>query len=78
MQPLFLDINAVLRIHLSMIEHYGGCAGVRDIGLLHSAIAMPQATFGGNLLHNGLIEMAAARGEVGKPEIADFFRRRIL
>ena len=60
MQPLFLDIERVLRTHLSMIEHYGGEDGVRDIGLLHSAIAMPQASFGGEFLHKDLFEMAAA------------------
>ena len=44
MPTLFLDTERVLRIHLSMIERYGGQEGVRDIGLLHSAIAMPQAS----------------------------------
>lgn len=60
MPPLFLDIDHVLRIHLSLIECYGGPMGVRDIGLLHSAIAMPQASFGGEHLHKNLFEMAAA------------------
>jgi death-on-curing protein len=60
MPALFLDIGQVLRIHLSMIERYGGEEGVRDIGLLHSALAMPQASFGGEPLHNDLFEMAAA------------------
>jgi death-on-curing protein len=58
--PLFLDIERVLRTHLSLIERYGGAPGVRDAGLLHSAIAMPQASFGGELLHKDLFEMAAA------------------
>jgi death-on-curing protein len=58
--PLFLDIERVLRIHKSLIEHYGGSEGVRDVGLLHSALAMPQASFGGQLLHRYLFEMAAA------------------
>jgi death-on-curing protein len=60
MPPLFLDIDQVLRIHLNLIERYGGEAGVRDIGLLHSAIAMPQASFGGEPRHKDLFEMAAA------------------
>lgn len=60
MQPLFLDIEHVLRVHVSLIERYGGAQGVRDVGLLHSAIAMPQASFGGEFLHKGLFEMAAA------------------
>ena len=60
MQSLFLDMDRVLRIHLSLLEYFGGEQGVRDIGLLHSAIAMPQASFGGEFLHKDLFEMAAA------------------
>lgn len=60
MQPLFLDIDHVLRIHRSLIECYSGIEGVRDIGLLHSAIVMPQTSFGGVFLHKDLFEMAAA------------------
>jgi death on curing protein len=58
--PLFLDLERVLLTHQSLIEAYGGAEGVRDIGLLHSAIAMPQASFGGQFLHKDLFEMAAA------------------
>lgn len=60
MLPLFLDIERALRTHCSLIEHYGSVESVRDIGLLHSAIAMPQASFGGEFLHRDLIEMATA------------------
>jgi len=60
MEPHFLDLESVVRIHQSMIEHYGGADGVRDVGLLESAVAMPQAAFGGQYLHKGLFEMAAA------------------
>lgn len=60
MAPLFLNLEQVLRIHCSMIEAYGGCEGIRDAGLLHSAIAEPQASFGGEYLHADLFEMAAA------------------
>jgi len=58
--PLFLDLDYVMRLHRSLIEHYGGPEGVRDVGLLHSAIAMPQAAYGGETLHADLFEMAAA------------------
>ncbi|MFH0964569.1 MAG: type II toxin-antitoxin system death-on-curing family toxin [Planctomycetota bacterium] len=60
MAPLFLDLERVLRIHRSMIEAYGGSQGIRDAGLLHSAIAVPQSSFGGRYLHADLFEMAAA------------------
>jgi death-on-curing protein len=58
--PIFLDIEKVLRTHRSMIEKYGGIEGLRDAGLLHSAVAMPQASFDGEPLHKDLFEMAAA------------------
>lgn len=60
MPPFFLDLDMVLRIHRSLIERYGGSEGLRDASLLHSAIAMPQASFGGESLHKDLFEMAAA------------------
>lgn len=60
MLPAFLNLDEVIGIHRDMIERYGGSAGIRDPGLLHSAVAMPQASFGGQLLHADLFEMAAA------------------
>ena len=59
-QPWFLDIDHTMRLHRSLIETYGGSEGLRDVGLLHSALAMPQASFGGAFLHRDLFEMAAA------------------
>jgi len=43
-----------------VIEEFGGDLGLRDRGLLESAVAMPQATYGGEELHDGLAEKAAA------------------
>lgn len=60
MPPLFLDLELTLRTHLSLIEAYGGDPGIRDVGLLQSAIAAPQAAFGGTFLHKDLFEQAAA------------------
>lgn len=60
MEPTFLTIDEVLAIHRDQIARYGGSEGVRDWGLLQSAIAMPAATFGGQFLHCDLCEMAAA------------------
>jgi len=56
----FLEFDHVVRIHMSMIERYGGGPGICDTGLLQSAIAMPQASFGDQRLHTDLFEMAAA------------------
>lgn len=60
MDVTFLTLDQVRRIHLSMIETYGGHAGIRDIGMLHSAVSMPQAMFDQVYLHEDLFSMAAA------------------
>lgn len=60
MSPTFLDMARVLELHSELIAHYGGTLGVRDPGLLQSAIAMPEAGFYGAYLHTDLFEMAAA------------------
>lgn len=60
MEPLFLTLDEVVSILRDQIERYGGSRGVRDWGLLRSAVAMPAATFGGQLLHTDLCEMTAA------------------
>ena len=56
----FLDLDEVIEMHRDMLGRYGGTGGIRDMGLLQSAVAMPQASFGGEYLHNDLFEMAAA------------------
>lgn len=56
----FLSIDDVLESHLFQVETYGGDSGLRDAGLLESAIAQPQASFGGEYLHAFPFEMAAA------------------
>ena len=60
MDPIFLAVSEVAEIHYDQIERYGGDHGIRDLNLLHSAVAMPMATFSGETLHRGLFEMAAA------------------
>ncbi|MEH2447670.1 MAG: type II toxin-antitoxin system death-on-curing family toxin [Nostoc sp.] len=58
--PRFISISQVLDIHQDEINSFGGTSGVRDKGLLDSALAQPQATFGGELLHLTIHEQAAA------------------
>ena len=60
MPPVFLTLDEVLALHADQIERYGGSLGVRDLGLLESALATPAATFGGEFLHPTVHEMAAA------------------
>jgi death-on-curing protein len=58
--PDFASLEDALLIHTHQIEQYGGSAGVRDLGLLSSAIATPRASFDGRYLHPTLVEQAAA------------------
>jgi death-on-curing protein len=60
MDPLFLTLDDVLSLHEDQIDRYGGLHGVRDIGLLQSALGTVKATFEGSFLHVSLFEMAAA------------------
>jgi death on curing protein len=60
MEPTFLSLDEVLEIHGQQIERYGGSAGLRDAAGLESAVATPQATFGGEFLHTSIPAMAAA------------------
>lgn len=58
--PSFLTLAEVLEAHTDQLRRYGGQPGVRDLGLLESALAQPEASFGGEWLHPTLHEMAAA------------------
>jgi death on curing protein len=58
--PTFLALDEVIEIHRDMIERYGGSPGIRDQGLLESAVAMAQAGFGEQYLHSTVFEIAAA------------------
>lgn len=58
--PNFLTLAEVVQIHQDQIQRYGGKVGVRDLGLLESALAQPEASFLGEWFHEDLHEMAAA------------------
>jgi len=58
--PEFVNLQDVFEIHKDQIARYGGSPGIRDIGLLESALAMPQAGMRGQYFHADLFEMAAA------------------
>lgn len=60
MPPQFLTLAEVVAIHADQIARYGGAIGVRDVGLLQSAVAVPSAGFEGQFLHADLFEMSAA------------------
>ena len=56
----YLTTNEVLLLHARLIQRTGGSRGVRDIGLLESALARPQATFDGADPYPDLWAKAAA------------------
>ena len=51
----FLSVDEVLAIHDRLIAHFGGPPGIRDPGLLESALYRPQTGY-----YRDLIGMAAA------------------
>ena len=55
-----LSFEAVLAIHAEVLAAHGGLPGLRDKGLLESAVAAPQASFGGKPLIGDPLEVAAA------------------
>jgi len=54
----YLTLEEVLRIHEVLIETFGGAAGVRDLGLIESALLRPQTGY-----YADIIEEAAAMWE---------------
>ena len=57
---VFLSVQQVLFVHARMIDTTGGGHGIRDLGLLQSAVARPQSTFDGVDLYPDLFHKAAA------------------
>ncbi len=56
----YLTPEQVLFIHARLIAETGGSHGIRDLGMLESAVARPRASFGGNDLYPDLFIKAAA------------------
>jgi death on curing protein len=56
----YLTSEQVLFIHARLIAETGGSHGIRDLGLLQSAIARPQATFDKQDLYSDVFFKAGA------------------
>src|SRR5579872_5378365 len=56
----FISVAVALVLHDTLIDAYGGAKGIRDYGLLLSALGMPKSSFGGQDLHPTLLDKAAA------------------
>ena len=58
----YLSLQEVLSLHSLLIAQSGGSSGLRDRGALESAVAQPEASFGGEDLYPDLVTKAAALG----------------
>jgi death-on-curing protein len=58
--PRFITVAEAIAIHDDQVARFGGSPGIRDVGLLESAIAQPEATFFGELLHPTIASQAVA------------------
>lgn len=58
----YLEADEVLLIHERILAKFGGAGGVRDWGLLDSAVKRPHAFFSGRELYPDLFTKAAALG----------------
>jgi len=56
---IYLTAEQVLFIHSRLVTETGGSHGVRDLGLLESAVARPQTTFDGKELYPDLFTKTA-------------------
>lgn len=57
---IFLTVEQVIQIHDDLVNQYGGLHGIRDMGLLISAIEMPKASMFGEYLHESIYDKASA------------------
>lgn len=58
----FIPNRIVATIHSDLLQRYGGRPGLRDAGLLDSALAQPKMTVGGKFVHRTVFDKAAAYG----------------
>ena len=57
-----LSKRQILGLHSALIQEFGGIDGIRDEGLLESALAAPFQTFGGEPVYPSLQAKAAQLG----------------
>lgn len=53
-------LGEIVDLHQAVLAQTGGATGIRDLGMLESALAQPRATFGGADRHPTLVQKAAA------------------
>jgi death-on-curing protein len=57
---IHLTVEMAVEIHAEAIARFGGSDGIREPGLLDSAVSAPQASFGGRSPYGDIAEVAAA------------------
>ena len=58
----WISRSQIEELHSYLLNEHGGLAGIRDAGLLESAISTPLASFGGKYLYPSIVESAARLG----------------
>ncbi len=58
----YLSLREILTLHERIATESGGGVGVRDLGILESAVAQPRQSFNGVDLYPSIPEKAAALG----------------
>jgi len=57
---IYLSIEQIIELHDALIEKFGGLIGIRERGLLESAVAAPMMAVFGEELHKTIYNKAAA------------------
>jgi death on curing protein len=57
---IFITLQEIIEDQAEIVDKYGGATGIRDMGLLASAIEMPKAMMFGEYLHPTIFDKAAA------------------
>jgi death-on-curing protein len=76
-EPVWINKDAVLSMHQEALLNHGGAEGVRDIGLLESALARPENLFAYSEKAPSLAQLAAsyAKGIVANHPFLDGNKR---
>lgn len=57
---IYLSLEQIIELHDSLVEKFGGLKGIREKGLLESAVAAPMMAVFGEELHKTIYNKAAA------------------
>lgn len=57
---IYLSLEQIIELHDALIEKFGGLIGIRERGLLESAVAIPMMAVFGDELHKTIYNKAAA------------------